>query len=42
VAAKSMEVQQSLCITELEEANVGLRAELATAHTKVAEVECRE
>jgi hypothetical protein len=39
VAAKSAEVQQSLCIVELEEANTRLHAELAVTHTKVAEVE---
>jgi hypothetical protein len=39
VAAKSAEVQQSLCIAELEEANTRLHMELAVAHTKVAEVE---
>jgi chromosome segregation ATPase len=42
MAAKSTEVQQSLCIAELEEANTQLRTELAAAHTKVAEVEHRE
>jgi hypothetical protein len=31
-----------LCIAELEEANTQLRAELAMAHTKVAELECHE
>jgi chromosome segregation ATPase len=39
VSAKSAEVQQSLRNAELEEANARLRAELAAAHTKVAEVE---
>jgi hypothetical protein len=34
---KSMEVQQSLCIADLEEANARLHAELVAAHTKVAE-----
>jgi hypothetical protein len=38
--AKSTEVQQSVCIAELKEANAMLRVELAAAHTKeVAEVE---
>jgi hypothetical protein len=39
MATKSVEVQQSLCIAELKEANAQLRAELAAAHTKLAKVE---
>jgi hypothetical protein len=39
VAAKSTEVQQSLCIAELEETNPWL---CTATHTKVAEVERRE
>jgi hypothetical protein len=42
MVAKSVEVQQSLCVAELEEANARVRAELAAADTKVAEVERRE
>jgi predicted nucleic acid-binding Zn-ribbon protein len=42
MAVKSAEVQQSLCVAELEEANARLRVEHAAAHTKVAKVERRE
>jgi hypothetical protein len=42
ILARSAEALQSLCHAELEEANVQLRPELATAHTKVAKVERRE
>jgi chromosome segregation ATPase len=42
VAAKTAEVQQSLRIVELEEANAWLRMELAAAHAKVAELERHE
>jgi hypothetical protein len=39
MAPKSVEIQQSLRVAELEEANAPLHAKLAAAHTKVAEVE---
>jgi uncharacterized protein involved in exopolysaccharide biosynthesis len=42
VAVKSAEVQQSLRVAELEEANARLRVEHAAVHTKVAKVERRE
>jgi hypothetical protein len=42
MVVKPIEVQQSLCVAELEEANVRLHAELAAACTKVAEVEHHE
>jgi hypothetical protein len=42
MAAMSVEVQQSLRMAELEEANDRLRVELAAADTKVAEVEHHE
>jgi hypothetical protein len=42
ICVKSLEVEQHLCVAELEEANGQLRVELAATHTKVAEVEHRE
>jgi hypothetical protein len=42
ISEKAAEVQQCSCLAKLEEANTALRAELAAAHTKVAEVEHRE
>jgi hypothetical protein len=42
MATKSVEVQQSLRVAELKEANTQLHTELAATHTKVAEVEHRE
>jgi hypothetical protein len=42
ISVRSVKVQQRSHTTELEEANAQLRTELATTHTKVAEVERRE
>jgi hypothetical protein len=39
---KSHNTQRVTCVTELEEANALLRAELDTAHSKLAEVEHHE
>jgi predicted Holliday junction resolvase-like endonuclease len=40
--AKSQNTQQVVCVTELEEANASLRAELEAARTKLVEVEHHE
>jgi hypothetical protein len=42
MATKSVDVQQSFRVAELEETNAQLRVLHASAHTKVAEVERRE
>jgi hypothetical protein len=42
IVKKAAEVQQRSCVTELDEVNAQLHAELATANAKVAEVEHHE